>query len=244
MPNFQNALSEGLFASLLQAKCTYNPVLWSLNVEFYGSMFVFAFCALAGTLRKRAFVYAPLALLMLGTYYMPFLIGTAFSEWYQKGKKRFPVWITVAAFAAAIVIGAYPYDSTAHTIYRHVSIPGFDPEHTRVLAHTLGAAGIFFCVLTSAPLAKVLSARPLVWLGKVSFSVYLLHFIFLCSISSQCFLLLVQKCHLSIQAAALVSFLFSFPVILLCSAVYEKYVDSVGARLANKLYTRVLQPEN
>lgn len=91
------------------------------------------------------------------------------------------------------------------------------------LGFTLGAAGLI--ALAISPRAKVLSAGPLRWLGKVSFSLYLTHLLVLLSV----FHLLNGK----LPAAYL--FLIVIAASLLIAEVFHNLVERPSMKLGRKI---------
>jgi peptidoglycan/LPS O-acetylase OafA/YrhL len=76
------------------------------------------------------------------------------------------------------------------------------------------ATALVFLALILAPFKRILSTRPLQFLGKISFGLYLGHFLLIASFSSSLYLLLVEHCSSS-TAAVLTTFLtvaLSMPV--------------------------------
>jgi peptidoglycan/LPS O-acetylase OafA/YrhL len=59
---------------------TYNPVLWTMTIEFYGSMLVFAMALLFGSQRTQWTLYLAAAILFLNSYYLAFIIGMGLAD--------------------------------------------------------------------------------------------------------------------------------------------------------------------
>lgn len=76
-----------------------------------------------------------------------------------------PPWAAVAGFAAALAL----YETTP--LLPAVAKPLADP------LITAGALGLVAFALGAAPVVRALSVRPVVWLGQVSYSVYLVHMV-------------------------------------------------------------------
>ena len=169
---------------------TYNNVLWTMGVEFRGSMFVFALVALTGGLRNRAMLYVLVGLVLRhwSLYqYIDFLAGVALSDWYvtrgagQTRADRSSLAFGLFMILAGLLVGG----SAPAEIETQPDAGGLIPPRLWLtVAATLVVAGI----LRSPALQSALTIRPLVLLGKMSFSLYLVHVPILCSLSSWLYL--------------------------------------------------------
>jgi peptidoglycan/LPS O-acetylase OafA/YrhL len=171
-------------------KHTYNNVLWTMGVEFRGSMFVFALVALIGGLRNRAALYLVVGLVLrgLGHYHLiDFLAGAALCDWYvnrglpagESDRTAFAAGLLMVA--AGLIIGG----SAPAEIETHKDFGGFISAR---LWLTAAAVLVVAGILRSTRLQAALTVRPLVLLGKMSFSLYLVHVPVICSLSSWLYL--------------------------------------------------------
>jgi peptidoglycan/LPS O-acetylase OafA/YrhL len=88
--------------------------------------------------------------------------------------------------------------------------------------------------LGSTPVDTILSIRPLVFLGKISFSMYLTHMCLLMSVA-----LIVsrqaQKSGFSYSRSALIAFIVYVPVLILVATIFQRWVDAPAIRLSGRL---------
>jgi peptidoglycan/LPS O-acetylase OafA/YrhL len=159
--------------------------VWTISVEFqfYGLfLFVWGLCALLpgrhwlvigaasfGLLLFIAFGYSPAGRIDLLRYLHIFFLGLALAVWLRTPPSEtvlrilsllFPVLAAGYFFAFLFINDFYPYD----LVYSD-------------LISVLLCAGLVACVIVLKGhwLNRLLSTRPLVWLGEVSFGIYLLH---------------------------------------------------------------------
>ena len=111
--------------------------------------------------------------------------------------------------------------------------PNFQADR-RLVWHTLGAVFLVAGVVSVPAVSRVLATRLPVYLGKISFAVYLLHFPLIMSVSYR-----VAQLSQWLGASYLVSAiaaLVALMVTLLASAeLFYRFVDAPSARLANWL---------
>ena len=97
-----------------------------------------------------------------------------------------------------------------------------------------------YVLLNNPWLQKVFSSAIPVFLGKISYSLYLVHFQVICSFT--CMLFLVLYPILPYGVALLVSTIVSSILIFPLSYLFYKYVDTTGVKLSKVVYTRVFSP--
>ncbi len=216
----------------------YNPVLWTMAYELFGSFLVFSFLALFGTARNRYLIYVFLLLYLQDSYFSAFLLGLILSDlvchWEsliaQASKK-----LTIPALLIGLYLGSYPYIDPSDTIYDilDVSFLGLD---SIVVNHTAGACLVMIALLGSPRLQRLFSSRLFLFLGEISFSLYLLHFTIMCSLSTYLFTQFTER--FDYHTSVLLSTLATLPVMLAASFVMYKYVDAPAIQCSKQIYHR------
>lgn len=88
LPTFRQFVGDALYGVLLRGELLYNIVLWTMSVEWRGSLLVLGALALAGGRPWRLALYAGLAFGSLlnakGFYYVAFLLGLTLHDVYQR----------------------------------------------------------------------------------------------------------------------------------------------------------------
>ncbi|OWA35867.1 hypothetical protein B9G55_08230 [Saccharibacillus sp. O16] len=216
----------------------YNPVLWTMSYELLGSFLIFGFIALFGRIKSRWILYLLASLAFIQTYFIAFLWGMLLadllkSKWTQSRKVRFLILLI------GIYLGSAPYTSLLGTLYGPievciVAVNGWLGLHLdpRMFARIVGAVMILFALLRSHTLQSLFSATPFAYLGKISFSLYLIHFTFLNTFSAFLFSQLVP--YLSYNLSYIVTFTVSMFPLFILSHYYMKYVDQGAIRLARR----------
>ncbi|WP_314440006.1 acyltransferase family protein [Massilia timonae] len=171
------ALKEALFGSIVLGNASFLPPLWTLKIEFIGSIYILLFF-LAKPARHLLLPMA-LACLLLhaihaeqSIYYIALFAGAVLHRVRLTRSGQF------AVFAAGLYFGAYQHFRTMY---------GFLPDpriwDVKSFYNAIGAACVCAAVLSGW--GQGLLNRPLVQvLGRISFSIYLLHFLVLCSLSA------------------------------------------------------------
>ena len=234
-PHFGEMLLESLAGCFLWGSNAYNGVLWTMPYLFLGSLTVYLAAALVGKNPLRYVAYAVMMATALVTniYFTGIFFGFFVCDvvctrkrllsWYQKRP-----WLSWLCFAVGVYLASYPSIGTdmGGTIYKVMGIPRVVPYHLA------GAALILVGVIGNEILQKVFAGNVPVFLGKISYSLYLLHFPVIATFSSIFFLKLQGRLgyHLTVG----LDFLLTTLIVLGLSVLSEHYVEPLGKRLANR----------
>lgn len=236
VPDLAEALRQGVYDVYFTYNdgnvntITYNGVLWTMYYEFTGSILLFAFLALFGDTRYRRYIYVPLLVIFLGTHYMGFVIGLLLADFYNDtGSARTSVdrhipLILFVVICLALCLYLLNYD-----------IPGIND--VKLVYIYLGVSFLMALLLSSKAFQWVLSRKPMLFLGKISFSMYLLHPLILGSFSAICYAAL--SLYVSPLAAVSITFIASLVVIFGVSYLYYRSVDLWSIRTAKHIYDLV-----
>ena len=217
-----------------------NNPLWSLRWELVFSLalplMVVIGLATVGRLRGVATLAACLAVVLLGgvlglqsLVYLPvFVLGVLFAVRLEQTRQS----IEMLPRARTLVIGAAVLLGSLALLIAHViaraELPGLPhlEQGARALI-PLGALGLVICAVLWPPAAALLSSRLFRWLGRVSFSLYLVHVPIIIAVSA-----LVGRGSVVLGAA--ISLVVAVGVAELFSRVVEvpahRWSKSVGAR--------------
>ena len=198
------ALRQGLYGCFFHLETSYNNVLWTMSVELPCSLLVFAFLALFGTVRNRWLVYAVAAAVLVWAVtdpsYFDFLVGIVLCDLYVRFEVRRRVfdlgWFAWPLLLLGCLLGGYNGSPALPWLTRWVAV-----RHV----WTAGAAVVIGVPLFSTRVQRVMSSRPLAWLGRISFGLYLVHVLALLSVGSAVYLRLRQHAHWGHNSAALVA---------------------------------------
>ncbi len=168
----------------------YNPPLWTIKTELYGSIMVYAFLLLAGNWRYRMLLMLVLIVAFKTSLYQGFWLGLLAADMVKHrtwlaDKKGYVSWILLALFLYFVNFPRYVSDEfRASTIYHFwpsdAKYEGGYPMLAAVLA--------FVLVLTSPSIKNWLRQPAWQFLGRISYALYLLHFLLIGSFSSWLFL--------------------------------------------------------
>lgn len=236
-----NALIEGIFmTSIFIGNSTYNPVLWMMAYELAGSFLVYFVLEIFKHTKRRVIIYL---LLLIFTfiwkgYLMGFILGILICNLeysstinFSRYKNKF---LGVALLLGAVLFGSFPIASTKDTIYEFIQIPMLNGSREIILAQTIAACLMFIAIKNLIILKKILELPFFRFLGRISFSVFFLHLIIIGSFSSNLFSILIG--YLNYNQSVLITFLVSFPLIIVISFYFNKYITTNSLKVAD--YTK------
>ncbi|HSE60845.1 MAG TPA: acyltransferase [Candidatus Saccharimonadales bacterium] len=237
-PTFLGALYHATIGVFVDAKSQYNTVLWTMQTELVGSFLAFALMVSVGKWRYRWAVYGLLTVALINSYLICFVIGLALCDWYVAYGKGFSLkkrwWIPL--LAVSLLLGSIPVGTLVGTAY--AGLPewlgaGMAIPHR---LHIFGAIGLLFVLLGTPALQKIVSQSKLLYIGRVSFGLYLTHLLVLGIFSCWAFILLEP----------VVGYMTGFAIVFAASAfvmwavahAFTRWIDEPAMRFASLLYQR------
>ncbi len=238
-PTVSNLLRESFLGVFFLQADNYNPAQWTMMYELLGSYLVFAILALFGRYKNRNFVYFILCCVFFQTYFLAFIAGLIICDLNINGfieafsKKAFK-WVLIG-----LIFGSYPAGmDVSNTIYRIFDFSAvYDAPiiyNLPLFYHILGSVCFFLVLINSERLQRFFSAKPLLLLGRMSFSIYLVHLPIMGTFSGFMFVSLHRSMNDS--AAFAVTFVSSVVLILIVSFIMSRFVDEKGVRLTQSMY--------
>ena len=238
-PNVLKAVFEAAFGCFFLGTNQFNGVLWTIPFLFLGALLVYVVAWLIGDKKWRYAVYAVLGAALLLTDYAGVFLGFVMCdvmhtqpklvEWVKKQK-----WLCWLIFAVGCYLSSYP-SAGAHldgTIY------GIIPIVMVVPFHLAGALLLVCGVILLEPLQKFFGLPMFVNLGKISYSLYLVHFPVIATVGCLVFTLLYEE--VSYNLAAVMTFGITTAVTWMVSAGFTKYIEPLGKK-GEQYVERLLQ---
>jgi len=204
---------------------------------------VFGFLAFFGTMKNRAWAYIFAIIFFFQTYYLAFILGMLLSdlmanknilvEKLNKSKMLRTILLLIGIF-----LGSYPSGrGVGDTIYAWMEKTYF--VDSAVLFHILGAFLVILILLNSRRMQKVFHNKTFLFLGEISFAMYLLHFVLLGSFSSYIFVKLLP--YVSYAGAFCLSFVFSCALLFILSYFTHVHIDTRAVAFSKLVYRKYFQ---
>ncbi|MCJ8014141.1 acyltransferase [Paenibacillus sp. KQZ6P-2] len=237
-------IQEALFRTFFTYGSAYNPVLWTMTYELLGSFLIFGFLLTVGKFRFRFIGYTILTVLLIDSYYLGFVLGMVLSDLKYSGRNWLTViqrpWITPFLLCAGLYLGSYPYVGTESTVYSVLVWKTSSNFSFFVFYHTLGACLTLIALLNSSRLQSLFSRELFSYLGKISFSLYLLHFTIICSLGSYIF----YRLHPLFSYGLSVTFtvMLTTPFIFALAHLFYRFIDAKTLSTLSQWSKRIFDP--
>ena len=227
-PNIFQALKNALFDSFFQYhyRGSYNPVLWTMGPELYGSFTCFLLFLVFRIRSWRYFIFIALMIPALWFelfWLVTFIIGYMLSDIVHTEN---PVKKKMEGLFEKIF--SNPFLLTLSIIIL-VVINGLFLTFYSGYAKVLVSVGLVIVVMYSAWLRKLFSTRLLCWLGKISFSLYLIHLPLIYSLSCYLFMTL----PFGFAGNTIVSGLITIIAALVLAEAFTRFIDRPAIRFSD-----------
>ncbi|PQA74682.1 acyltransferase family protein [Brucella oryzae] len=236
--SLSGAIYSGMVSSLLNGDGSYNFVLWTMTIEFYGSILVFANCLLLSGVKKRFIVYCIecAALVIAANYWgyfmICFLVGTFLAE--VKNNNQTLSTSNAATFlllAFALYLGGFHTQSASYGYVANFKevYSGIYVGHASIF-YTISASAIMYCVAFNGSVSKFLSSQTASFWGSISFSLYLVHSLILRSVGVFSFSIF-ELYGLRYNLSALFSSALVFCVSIIVAVAF-RHIDGLSLRVS------------
>jgi peptidoglycan/LPS O-acetylase OafA/YrhL len=233
-----DAISEGLVSVFTRGDVRFDSPLWTMRIELFGSFAIFLAAPILFAVQSW-----PLRLALIGavmvcaggtypvTYLSDFLIGTIIAMLYAEDRMpSFNDWQAVVVGLVAVYLFSFTYEQKLliHAPIKAILPPG-DTSH---FVWDAGAVLMIAVLLGNPALRRQFSKTWAVWLGLLSFPIYLLHGPIMLSVGAATFLTGLGT--LGVAGSAVVAALCSIALTLFC-AVPLVWVDKAWTGVLTRL---------
>lgn len=231
-PTLLNALYEGFLGSFIFGYINTNWVLWTMQIELIGSFVLFALLYIY-YINKKLFIpvaiISPLPFVIISPVVALGIYAFVFGIFIYLYGKKIPTIISILLLIAGLYFSGVNSTSNSYAIF--TSILG---TKTSILLNFAAGICIVYSILMNEKLSKVLDKKPLVKLGALSFSIYLLHIPLIYLIAVPIFNLILNLSN-SYVFSAISSSIILIIITLFFSYFYSKYIDTLSITVANRI---------
>jgi peptidoglycan/LPS O-acetylase OafA/YrhL len=219
------AIQDATYRVIFLGESRFNPPLWTMKIEFIGSLITFGFYTLMPASAWRKALHYAIAVVSIGIftqrdaiYYYAFLLGGLLWVLPKPG-----VAVRYIFLAIGLWLASYQYDAT----FRWLPQPSW--YEAKWFYNVIGAFLIMWA-MRSGIFGAFLASPPLRLLGRMSFSVYLTHFFVLSTFT--CWFYIRFSPHYSNIEWIFADLALSSVLLFLVAYAFERVVDRSGIRFA------------
>lgn len=185
------ALGEGAVSTFLSGKAGFNPSLWTMHYELFGSFAAFAtgILLISQASFARAMAFGVVAMVLTaaftgegGVYFAMLVAGVLIARVYlahEKLRLTLPRpsrrRILVVIGVSALVLVAFGYDGYAKPAGFYAFMAPYARRSAEPYIHGIASVALVSLVLFCEPIRRRLTGSSLRLLGWLSFPVYLVH---------------------------------------------------------------------
>ena len=190
-PSLEGALLESV-ATFFLPVYTYNGLLWTMQHALIGGLVGLPTAMLLSlSLGYRWATAGALAVLLVAvllytSFLFPFLAGAALSFVLSRYRPRLPMILALPVLGAGLYLLGFLLPMGTYTWVAQA--PPALKDYAATLLHSAGSALVIVAVLCSAGLYRRLDRRIWWALGRISFPLFLVHPLVICSASSEVYL--------------------------------------------------------
>ncbi|MGO7220486.1 acyltransferase family protein [Rhizobium ruizarguesonis] len=249
---FWRALADAVYGAAVFGQTELNSPLWTIQIELIGSLLLFATYSFFGVrycLVNLAFFVGAVLVMFPNSqaqiHCLTIFAGSLLN--YVRFERLRSRPINAALIGTGFVLGAYDYSYWFEWM-RIVPFPTFGApvvdlaQYDRYVFNAFGAILVVAGLLSSKRVSALFSSNILAYLGRLSFSIYLLHWPITCSLAFGMMYAFKVKLGWDYQVAAIITFCASLMVTLCASWLFERYVDNPSQKLAGHFAKEVLAP--
>ncbi|OTG83802.1 acyltransferase family protein [Acinetobacter sp. ANC 4648] len=237
--SLKKAIYEGTIGSFFFSESEINWVLWTMTLELLGSFVLFFLIYLYQCKKSLFFIGSIVTLYLIYIWkgeafslaISSFVIGIYF---YLYGRR-----LSTSIALLMLILGLY-LAGAHNTSYSYAWIYSILGEKTYEYCNFLAGIFIVYSILMSPKLSTLLDHKFFVWLGKVSFSVYLLHLLMIYLVCLPLLNLFLNWGYAYVPSVILASGL-CLVVTLAVAELYSRYVDQLAINVSNRLAKIVLE---
>jgi peptidoglycan/LPS O-acetylase OafA/YrhL len=223
----------------------YGMILWVIHALLLGSFLVYAFYALfaQASSRLRIFIYIALIIIFSRSLLLAVILGMILCDmdannvFRNVNKIILLIMILPGIYLGSLIRIDFPFYTILDIDFVKNYFGGW--AHLLLFYYIIGAFLLFFALSRLSFSIKVFSSKVAVYLGKISFSIYLLHLIVICSLSSYIFVWLKNVINASNELSFIVTSAITIVVTISLSHIFHHYIELKSINWSQSLYNFV-----
>lgn len=224
-------LQSVLSRTLLYGDNRISNAFWMLTKLFTGTFLSVLLSVISWKYRKRAwiiYVFVCVIFFNYSDFHFAFCLGTLLAWLHLNAQRGFRLIPGIAAIVIGLLLGSYPSGVQPNNFYKALDAIHYEDWHA------LGAVFTVYGIWSCGGLRKLLSLGVFRFLGKISYSVYILHIPLEFTLCSSFFLW--TRDAIGYNWSVLLTFVISLTVLIGLSFVYNKFVERGCSFLQGKLF--------
>lgn len=218
----------------------FSGAFWMLTYIFHGSILTYLLNVISHKRSKKVLWLSVIPLFayivldsLLAAYVLGFLLEKCLIEREYTISNRYIQMVIGGTFViTGLLFGGYPSGVVPTNGYHMISNLPFSISPSGFW-HLIGSGLLILGIIICGGVQNVLQIKPLVYLGKLSYAVYLIHIPLLFTAGTSIFMWLMP--HLSYNQSALVSYIVTLVMLIGISTLFHVTVEVWCGKLLAKI---------
>lgn len=237
-PSLYQAFIQGMTVCFT-GEAGYNSSLWTMRPEFFGSILVYLIAAF--TLLNlwvwylfKVILFLVVVALKIYVLFIPFLIGLFLAIAISKRPIEIPAIVSFLIILMGLYLLGFAIAEKNYIWVGEIGQPEIIKDNLQLLMNSVGAFLIIFAIVSCNKVYAFLDGRLCMFLGKLSFPIYLIHVLIICSLGSWVYIKLMGEGYgnRSVIGITFIATLGSSIII----AIAFSYFDKFWIHLLNKIF--------
>lgn len=237
VPNLSDSIYQGFIGSFLYNQWSYNNVIWTIYFEFIGSIIVLISVPIMKNYSSIKYgILLVLLIIFKDTPIFAFYLGTVLYYIHKQLTKPFSKITLIVVFLVAYIfwdyinVGFLSRIFVGSTLIKDNSIPEI------FFIKSLVSFAIILLILNSNFLKTFLQNKIFIFLGRISFSLYLVHAILLITVGSRVFVLVYHVFENRYFPTLIASLIIDLILVLMISIGFNKIIDENAIKISNSIF--------
>lgn len=242
--SLQDCFKHAFFLIPFKKNTAFSLAFWCIKDMLIGSYISILLGIAAKNLNKYSLILFAVLYIMFAynnfwfsTFVLGSIIGYVYihkEEFYDPGKVKVYDAAGVILFIAGMVIGTYPWRIQPTNFY--ASLGALIPEGMdKAVFFEIFGGFMIVCGLSMSRIRFLFCTKPMLFLGKLSFSIYLLHVPVLYSLGCW-MMIMLNKANADYILSTILIFAAVLTAVLAVSYVFNRYVETFCSKLMIKLW--------
>lgn len=243
-PSLFEAFTQGI-TTFFTGNSSYNTNLWTMQQEFIGSIVVFLMAAFIALILSFNYLFSAAIIfsvwaLSINPFMVPFVAGLFVSAIITKHKTKLALHYALLMMITGIYLLSYLIPEKDFAWVAHLQYPRLIVDNIRIIINTIASVLIIFAIMSNDFIFNKLNGRLFAFLGKLSFPLYLVHTLVICSISSLGFMTMHHYGYAHEQILIVTFLITIVSSIIICMPLI--YIDALWLNKINHIVSKRYPP--
>lgn len=236
-PTILSALKEGVLEVFFYGQSFYNPILWTMKGELFGSFFTGAFLLLFSGTRHKVLYYS-VFFMISAIVYVPlccFVLGMVVADCYDRGielsgKQSVVLLIMVLLLSSFLPIWAF--------VPQFINVDRMMVIDVGSILYAIAAAMLLLLVCSSKIMKIIFDSKVFQVLGKYSVALFVIHCPLMCSVAAGIFNFLHRTFSFGYLLEGIATLVLYLVILFVVCVFFTKFIIKNWNRLIDNVWKR------